>query len=252
MDLGLTGRNCIVLGASRGIGRAIAQGLATEGARLALCARDATTLDEFAATLRAAGTTVHAEPCDIGDPSALARFLDGAHAALGGTDVLVANASALAGGPDLAAWEAAIRVDLLATVRACEHVRPWLAVRGGAILIVSSISGLETNPMPDYAYTTIKAALNAYTKKLSSQLAPQGVRVNAVAPGAIYFEGGFWDKVKREQQWLYDAVVKTIPSGRYGTPEEVADAAVYLVSARASWVTGECLVVDGGQLKAMR
>jgi 3-oxoacyl-[acyl-carrier protein] reductase len=144
-------------------------------------------------------------------------------------------------------------VDLMASVHACDQVAPWMAAAGGgSILLVSSISALEASPSPDYAYTTVKAALLAYAKKLSQMLAPQGIRVNAIAPGAIDFPGGYWDRVRERQPKIYDAVRGMIPSGRYGRPEEVADLATYLVSSRASWITGECVAVDGGQHKAMR
>jgi 3-oxoacyl-[acyl-carrier protein] reductase len=253
VDLRLTGRNCIVTGASRGIGRAIAQGLANEGAKVAICARDAAALEAAAAGLRATGVTVFARPCDVADAAALTAFLDAAREALGGVDVLVSNPSALAVGPDMAAWKATIEIDLMAAVHACNHVTPWMReAGGGSILLVSSISGLEVSPSEDYAYTTIKAALIAYAKKLAVMLAPQHIRVNAIAPGAIDFPGGYWDMVRQQQPAIYDAVRGLIPSGRYGTPEEVADVATYLVSPRAGWVTGECVAVDGGQHRAMR
>jgi 3-oxoacyl-[acyl-carrier protein] reductase len=253
MDLGLTGKRCIVLGASRGIGRAIAQGLATEGANVAICARDAEALSKAAEDLRTLGVHVHEERCDIADPGSLTAFLDGARAALGGVDVLVHNASALAVGPDLAAWDASLRIDLMAAVHACERVLPWMAeAGGGSILLVSSISGLEASPSDDYAYTTVKAALIAYAKKLAIAQAGRGIRVNAVAPGSVEFPGGFWDNIRSVQPALHERVLGSIPAGRMGTPEEVADVAVFLCSQRAGWVTGECVAVDGGQHKAMR
>jgi 3-oxoacyl-[acyl-carrier protein] reductase len=253
MDLQLAGRNCIVTGASRGIGRAIAHGLAKEGANVAICGRDAGTLEEAAASLGGTGVKVFAQPCDVADAAQLTGFLDAARQALGGVDVLVSNPSALAVGPDLGAWKTTIDIDLMGAVHACNHVTPWMAESGGgSILLVSSISGLEVSPSEDYAYTTVKAALIAYAKKLAVLLAPQHIRVNSIAPGAIDFPGGFWDQVRQHQPELYAVVRGLIPSGRYGTPEEVADVATYLVSPRASWVTGECVVVDGGQHKAMR
>lgn len=248
MDLGLTGKRCVVLGASRGIGRAIALGLAAEGASVAVCARDPGPLEEMAAALRAHGRACHAATCDIADAAALAAFLAGAREALGGVDVLVHNASALAVGPDEAAWRASLDVDLMAGVRACETVVPWMrAAGGGSILLVSSISGLEATPMPDFAYTTVKAALLAYAKKLAVAQAPHGIRVNAIAPGAIDFPDGFWDRIHRQQPDFYSAVVSSIPMGRMGTAEEVADVAVFLVSDRARWVTGASVPIDGAQ-----
>jgi 3-oxoacyl-[acyl-carrier protein] reductase len=253
MDLELAGRNCVVTGASRGIGRAIAHALAAEGANVAICGRDPGALQEAAGSLRATGVKIFAEPCDVADAAALIRFLDASRAALGSVDVLVSNASALAVGPTPADWEATLAVDLMAAVHACDHVTPWMAeAGGGSVLLVSSISGLEASPMQDFAYTTVKAALIAYAKKLAVALAPQHIRVNAIAPGSIDFPGGVWDQVRQNQPGLYAAVLKTIPSGRYGTPEEVADLAAYLVSPRANWVTGTCVAVDGGQHKAMR
>jgi 3-oxoacyl-[acyl-carrier protein] reductase len=253
MDLGLGGRNCVVIGGSRGIGRAIARGLVAEGANVAICARSDGPLREAEAELRKAGATVHADVCDASDGEAVGAFLERSRGALGSVDVLVVNASALAVTPDLAAWTASVQVDLMGAVHACTKVVPWMAAGGGgSILLVSSISGLEANPMPDFAYSAVKAALIAYAKKLAILHAPQRVRVNAIAPGSIEFDGGIWASVKQHKPELYGAVAASIPSGRLGTPEEVADLAVYLVSSRASWVTGECVSVDGGQHRGMR
>jgi len=253
MDLGLTGKRCVVLGASRGIGRAIAHGLAAEGALLAICGRDGGSLEQAADDLRATGAQVHAATCNVADPEALATFLDDSRAALGGLDVLVHNASALAVGPDLAAWEASLKVDLMAAVNACDRVIPWMeASGGGTVLLVSSVSGLEASPSPDFAYTTVKAALIAYAKKLAIAHGTRGIRVNSIAPGSIDFPGGTWDRVKQHQPDLYRRVCNTIPAGRMGTPEEVAEVAVFLCSPRSRWITGECVAVDGGQHKGMR
>jgi 3-oxoacyl-[acyl-carrier protein] reductase len=253
MDLGLTGRNCVITGASRGIGRAIALGLAAEGANVAFCARQDGPLQETARELETRGVRVHAEACDIADAAALGRFLDASRQALGGVDVFVHNASALAVGPDLASWDASLQVDLLAAARACERVLPWMrGAGGGVILFVSSIAAFEAGPMSDYAYASAKAALNTFAKKLAVTQAAHGIRVNVVAPGSIEFEGGVWAHVKQHNRPLYDAARGSIPWGRMGRPEEVADAAVYLASPRASWVTGVTLAVDGGQHKGVR
>ena len=253
MNLELEGRGCIVIGGSRGIGRAIALGLASEGANVAICARAETPLRETKAALMEKGVRAHAEVCDVADPAALAGFLEGARRALGGVDVLVHNASALAVGPELADWEASLQVDLMGAVRACEQVVPWMAeAGGGSILFVSSISGLEADPAPDYGYTAAKAALIAHAKKLAVMHAPRGVRVNAIAPGSTDFPGGIWAMVKEQQPQLYESVRASIPWGRLATPEEIANVAVFLVSPRASWVVGECVSVDGGQHRGMR
>jgi 3-oxoacyl-[acyl-carrier protein] reductase len=253
MNLELEGRRCVVIGGSRGIGRAIALGLAAEGANVAICARNEASLRDAEAAVRQKGVRAYAAGCDVADPVALAAFLDAARRTFGGVDVLVHNASALAVGPGLADWEASIQVDLMAAVRACEQVVPWMVeAGGGSILFVSSISGLEVDPAPDYGYTATKAALIAHAKKLAIMLAPQRIRVNALAPGSTQFPGGIWAMVKEQQPELYESVRASIPWGRLGTPEEVADVAVFLVSPRAGWVVGECVSVDGGQHRGMR
>jgi len=253
MDLQLEGRNCVVIGGSRGIGRAIALGLAAEGANVAICARSEEPLRETEAALREQGVRTYADACDAGDPQALAAFLDNAREALGSVDVLVHNASALAVGPDLVAWKASLEVDLMAAVHACERVVPWMAeAGGGSILFVSSISGLEADPLPGYGYTAAKAALIAHAKKLAVMLAPQKIRVNAIAPGSTLFPGGIWAMVREQQPEMYESVRASIPGGRLATPEEIADVAVFLVSPRAGWVAGECVSVDGAQHRGMR
>jgi 3-oxoacyl-[acyl-carrier protein] reductase len=253
MNLELEGKNCVVVGGSRGIGRAIALGLAGEGANVAICARTEAPLRETETALRGKGVEVGAWTCDVGEPEALTTFLDDARRTLGSVDVLVHNASALAVGPDLDSWEASLRIDLMAAARACEQVVPWMTERGGgSILFVSSISGIEADPLPGYGYTAAKAALIAYAKKLAVMLAPQRIRVNAIAPGSTEFPGGIWAMVREQQPEMYEAVRASIPSGRLATPEEVADVAVFLVSPRAGWVVGECVSVDGGQHRGIR
>lgn len=258
MDLHLQGKRCVVLGASRGIGRGIALGLAAEGADVAVCSRAAdprgrAALDDTEAALRAHGHRVHARPCDLGDAGALAGFLEEARQALGGVDVLVHNASALALGPSIEDFQASVNVDLLAAARACAQVIPWMtSAGGGSIVLVASISGLEASPGPDFGYASAKAALIAYAKKLSVFHGPDRIRVNAIAPGSVEFEGGLWDHARRQDPAFYEAVRSSIPWGRLGSVEEIADVAVFLASPRAQWVTGACVPIDGGQHKGMR
>jgi 3-oxoacyl-[acyl-carrier protein] reductase len=253
MNLDLKDQNCIVLGGSRGIGRAISLGLAAEGANVAICARNETDLREAEAEIQSMGVQSYAQACDVGVPESLASFLDAARKALGSVEILIHNASALAIGPDLSDWKASLEVDLMAAVYACEQVIPWMAdADGGSILFVSSISGLEADPAPDFGYTAAKAALIAHAKKLAIMHAPDRIRVNAIAPGSTEFPGGIWSMIKEQQPDVYDGVRASIPWGRLGTPEEVANLAVFLVSPRAGWVVGECVSVDGGQHRGMR
>ena len=253
MDLGLKDQSCVVIGGSRGIGRAIALGLAGEGANVGICARTEPSLRKTEADLADTGVSAFAQACDAGDPQELANFLNNVRQELGGINVLIHNASALAGGPGLADWEASLNVDLMTAARACDHVVPWMTeAGGGSILFVSSVSGLEVDPAPNYGYTAAKAALIAYAKKLGVMLAPQRIRVNAIAPGSTYFSGGVWANIEEHQPQLYELVRSSIPWGRLATPEEVANVAVFLVSGRASWVVGECVAVDGGQHRGIR
>ncbi len=253
MDLKLNDKNCVVLGGSRGIGRSIALGLAAEGANVAICARGEEALKKTESELLDAGIEAYAASCDISDADALKSFLEAVKDTFGSVDVLVHNASALAVGPSIDDWKASLDVDLMGAVHACETVIPWMTEAGsGSILLVSSTSGLESDPMPDYGYTAAKAALISYAKKLAVMLAPQGIRANAIAPGSIEFPGGVWANIKENQPDMYEMARTSIPSGRLGTPEEVADAAVFLSSPRAKWITGECVSVDGSQHRGMR
>ncbi len=250
MDLGLRGKGAVVTGASRGIGRAIALRLVEEGAGVAICARSEPALREAEVELRSQSAPVYAAVCDVGNADALDNFLDAARAKLGRVDILVNNPSGFVFADDQDAWDSTLNVDLMAAVRASWKVAPWMAsTGGGSIVHVSSIAGLEATGFPP-AYCAAKAALVSHSKSLAVALAPQKIRVNAVAPGSIEFPGGLWEQMKQGNPDFYQSILKTIPWGRMGTAEEVADVVVYLTSDRASWLTGVCLAVDGAQHKA--
>jgi 3-oxoacyl-[acyl-carrier protein] reductase len=247
MDLGLAGKGVIVTGASRGIGRAIALGFAREGAHVAICARGADGLEKAAGELRAAGGKVHAATCDIADKAALDAFLDGARQALGAVHVLVNNASGFGVMDNEDGWAAGFGVDVMAAVRATWKVAPWIGeAGGGAIVHISSISGLEASGTP--AYGASKAALQSHARSMAKKLARSKVRVNAVAPGSIEFPGGSWEMIKKANPKMYESTLRGIPFGRMGDPDDVADVVVFLASERGRWITGATLPVDGGQL----
>ncbi|MDA0566701.1 SDR family oxidoreductase [Streptomonospora sp. S1-112] len=245
MDLGLRGARVVVTGASRGIGRAIAQAFAEEGADLAVCARSPEPLERAAGELRELGARVVAEPVDVADTGALTGFLDRAADELGGLDVLVSNVS----GGSSASWEQGFATDVLPFVRMAEHAVPRLAAseRGGAIVLISTTSALHSGrPSGPKSYGALKAALNHHAAALGRSLAPQGIRVNTVSPGPVEFEGGGWARRRTADPEFYTSVRDRIPMGRMGRPEEIARAVVFLASPAASFTTGANLVVDGG------
>ncbi|MCC5861900.1 MAG: SDR family oxidoreductase [Gammaproteobacteria bacterium] len=252
MDLELNGKVALVTGASRGIGRAIAEGLAAEGARLVITARGAEALEETQRALQATGAEVLAVPADVGDDTSVTALVEQAREHFGRIDILISNASALAVSGDRASWEASLNVDVMGAVRLVEAVLPMMkAEGGGSVLLVSSTSSIEAAPMEDFGYTAAKAALNAYAKKLAVVEGSHGIRTNALLPGSTEFPGGGWEMMREHQPTIYEIVRQSVPSGRLGTPKEIADAAVWLVSPRAGWVNGAALVVDGGQSKAI-
>lgn len=251
MDLGLKGKGVIVTGASKGIGRAIALEFAREGANVAICARGAEALADTRKALEALGVKVFAAACDVGLVESLQSFLDSAHAALGRVDVLVNNPSGFGVTDDEAGWTASLNVDIMASVRATWAVAPWMEQQGGgAVIHITSISGLEASLPGVAAYAAAKAALISHSKSMAMELAGKGIRVNCVAPGSIDFPDGFWDNVHKGNPTFYDMVLGTIPAGRMGKPEEVANAVVFLASTKASWVSGAMLPVDGVQHKS--
>jgi 3-oxoacyl-[acyl-carrier protein] reductase len=249
MDLQLKGKNAVVTAASKGIGRAIAMRMAGEGVNVAICARGESSLRAAEGELRQTGINVLARVCDVGDAAALVGFLGEARQTLGRIDILVNNASGFGMSDDDSGWMAGVNVDLLGGVRATRVVTPWMAdAGGGSIVHISSIAGMESTGSPA-AYSAVKAALISHAKTMAASLAAQKIRVNVISPGSIEFPGGIWDRLKQGNRPFYDTVLGTIPWGRLGTPEEVADAVVFLSSPRASWITGVCLAVDGGQHK---
>ncbi len=241
------GWHVAVAGGSKGIGRSIALAFAQAGAAVSICARGAAALQATRDELAGFGHATHTAGCDLADADAIARWIDAAAGALGGIDVLVNNASGYGFSEDDAAWLANFNVDLMAAVRASRCALPHLQRSPHAsILHTSSIAAVHPRRNGS-AYAAMKAALSHYTTSQALQLAGQRIRVNAIAPGSIEFTNGLWDRRKHDEPELYAATLARIPFGRYGKPEEIAHAALFLASPWAGWITGQTLCVDGGQ-----
>lgn len=255
MDLNLRAKVAMVTGASRGIGRAIALGLASEGCRLAICARGAEQLEVVRGEVRARGCDAVAMPADVTSAEALERFVKASAQHFGGIDILVNNVGG--GGKDEFLetddrdWQAAFDLTLWPSIRASRLVIPYMQQkRSGAIVMISSIFGREWGGRP--AYNVVKAAENALAKSLARQLAPDGIRVNAVAPGSIVFPGGSWQRrLDEDPEKMARFIDAELPLGRFGRPEEVANVVSFLVSDAASLMVGACVNVDGGQSRSL-
>jgi NAD(P)-dependent dehydrogenase (short-subunit alcohol dehydrogenase family) len=251
MDLGLRGKNVLVTGGSKGIGLAIADLFADEGANIAICARNADEVGKVVVSLAARGVKAWGQGIDVGDPVALKAWVEGAAAEFGGIDAIVCNVSALAVGDTAESWEKSFRVDMMHTVNSVAASLPYLEKSESAsIVIVSSVSGFEI----DFAagsYGAIKGALIHYAKGLASQLVEKGIRVNAVSPGNTYFDGGIWQNIEKGVPDLYASTLAANRSGRFGTPQEVAAGVVFISSPVASRISGTNLIIDGALTKAV-
>lgn len=251
MDLGLAGKVGLVTGGSRGIGRAIALRLAAEGAHVGICGRTSETLRATVQELKDKGVHAHGVAADVTQPGEVERFVDEAAQALGGVDVVVANVGGSAGRGLLEStpedWQTTFDLNLFHAVRTIRAAVPHMQQRGGGSAVsIASISGWK--PAPTAQYGASKAAEIFLASSLAWDLAAHRIRVNTVSPGSIMFEGGGWDRFRSQQAERFAAFQqREFPWGRLGTPEEVADVVVFVLSERASWINGANIAVDGAQ-----
>src|SRR3984885_11843020 len=252
MDLGLQGRKVLVTGGTKGIGRAIADLFAAEGAKVAICARDKAEVEAATAALAKKSGKAFGAAVDVSDGPAVAAWVGEAAAALGGIDIVVPNVSALAVASNEAAWQAGFQTDLMGSVRVVDAAMPWLEKSdAGSIVIISSVSGREV----DFAagpYGAFKAALIHYAQGLAFRLAPRNIRANSVSPGNTYFAGGVWEKIEQGNPALFAQSLALNPTGRMAKPAEIARAVVFLASPAASFITGTNLVVDGALTRGVQ
>jgi 3-oxoacyl-[acyl-carrier protein] reductase len=247
MELGLSGKRFLVTGGTRGIGRAVVEGLLAEGADVAFCARSPEAVAQAQAELSEDGSIAFGTVVDVADQSAVADWVAGSAEALGSIDGVVANVSALSDD-----WRSSIDVDLMGTVSLVDAALPHLLATGaGSIVTISSVSGREIDVFAG-SYGSIKAAVIHYTQGLAYQLAGKGVRANTVSPGNTYFPGGVWPSIERDDPELFAASLALNPTGRMATAQEVANAVVFLSSTAASFVSGTNLVVDGALTRGVQ
>ena len=255
MDLGLSNNVAMISGASRGIGRAIALGLAAEGCRLSLCARGREPLEATAQEVRRAGVDVLATALDVTQEAEARSWVEATQQHFGGIDILINNVGGSRPGGNLDAsrsdWQAGFALNFFSALDLCRLVIPSMEDRkAGCVINITSIYGREWGgPM---TYNASKAAMISLSKEMARALAPKGIRVNSVAPGSILFPGGAWEQRQKENPAGIAAFVKAeLPAGRFGKPEEVADVVVFLASERSQWVSGACITVDGCQSRSL-
>jgi len=253
MDLQLKGLKAIVTGGTKGIGLAIARTLASEGAEVAICARDEASVAATASALsELSGARASGAAVDVSDGATLKAWVARVGSEWGGLDIVVANVSALAIGNDLESWRKEFDTDLLGTVNLVDAAMPFLvASKAASIVAISSVSAREI----DFAAGpcgVFKAAIVHYMQGLANQLASRGIRANTVSPGNVYFEGGVWDWIEHNDPALYERALALNPTGRMARPQEIANAVAFVASPAASFVSGANIVVDGALTRGVQ
>ncbi len=251
MDLGLKGKKVILSGGSRGLGRAALELFAAEGADVAFFSRSPEQVEETHKALAAHGGKIFSEAFEVKDAEGYAGWLTKAAGELGGVDIFVHNISS-SGSGGTGDWDLTYNIDVKCAVAGCEALQPHLEKSDAAsVIIMSSTAAVETFLVPQ-AFNALKAALITYASQLGQAWGPLGIRVNCVSPGPIKFPGGNWSVIEEAMPEVYEATLNSFALGRFGAPEEVAPAVVFLASPASSYTTGTNLVVDGGYTKRVQ
>ena len=251
MDLKLKGQSAVITGATKGIGRAIADTLADEGCNVAICARNGDEVAAAVEALSAKGVKATGTGLDIGDGDAFKAWIASAAEEMGGLDIFVSNVSG-SNAPGDEGWRNQFELNVLSAVHGVEASQPYLEKSdNGNVIMISTTAALEhfINAGP---YNAMKAGLLNYAGALSQELGAKGIRVNSVSPGPIYIEGGSWNMIKDHMTALYDSTLAQIPLGRMGTAQEVANQVALLASPLAAFTTGTNVVIDGGLTKRIQ
>ena len=252
MDLKIKGKVAIVTGGTKGIGRAIVEAFADEGANVAFCARNKDEVAETEKALVVKGVKAKGTVVDVGDAKALRAWVASTAKDFGGIDMAVANVSALAIPDEDDNWDTSFKVDLMGTVNLCKAVIPHLDKSSVKSLVaISSVSGREA----DFAagpYGTVKTAIIGYMAGLSLSLAEKGIRSNTVSPGNTYFPGGVWQSIEGGNPDLFSFAMGLNPTGRMGTAEEIASGVVFISSPVASRISGANLLIDGALTRGIQ
>jgi 3-oxoacyl-[acyl-carrier protein] reductase len=251
MDLELAGKTALITGSSRGIGLAIATTLQAEGCRVVLNARNEADLIPAVASLP--GSVAVAG--DMTDPVSAQSVVNQAVAQVGRLDILVCNLgggrSVSPGHESSAEWQRVFALNLWSATNTVEAARGALAVSRGSVVCISSICGLEVVQGAPVTYSAAKAALHAYVRGIARPLGQEGIRINAVAPGNILFEGSVWSrKLAEDEQAVQDMLRSNVALSKLGTPQDVARLVAYLASSVSSFATGAVWTLDGGQVRA--
>ena len=247
MDLGLSGKRALITGATKGIGRAIAETLLAEGASVAICARTAADVDAAVAEMSSKGKVVGGT-VDAADADSLRAWVASSAEKLGGIDIFVHNTS---GKParKLEGWINNFNIDLMALVHATEAATPFLADGGGSLISIGTTAVAEHFATGSGSYSALKAGVTNWTLGQAQVLGAKGIRCNVVSPGPIFIEGGDWDRIKGAMPPFFEATEKAHPGGAMGVAQDVADAVAFLASSRAKHINGVNLTIDGGFLK---